>query len=237
MRISNIPRPKTDTAYIVGTGPSMRCMPLGWFDDKFTIGLNAAYKYLPCTLSITVHPELLVEYRATVPLHPQRTQWVVKKKPPMENLELSDPNYFVFHTSYDIKAVCERPADTLYLGEGVQTSAMDLAARTGCKTIILVGCDAAALGGDYHGHDQHVRFLGLEPKDQYALYRQRTAEVRAELRKLGVSVMTLSPFIGATGAEEDYARLSKELKLDKLPPPKDTSPYKREKPKTNHDRK
>jgi len=235
MRISQIKKPKTDTAYIVGTGPSVRCFPLAFLEGKFTIGLNQAYKIIRPTLSVTVHPELVLEYLDTFKGAP--TQWVVKKKPPMENLELSDPRHYVFGTSYDIDTVRTRPADTLYLGEGVQTTAMDLAARLGVKYIVLVGCDAAALGGDYHAHDQHVRWLGLKPEDQYRLYRERTAEVRAALRGVGVRVMSMSPFIGADAAQEDYARLCKELNLDKLPPPKDTSTYTRSMPKTNQDRK
>ena len=237
MRISEIPKPDTDTAYIIGTGPSLRCMPLDWFRDKFTIGLNQAYKHLPCRYSITVHPELVAEYcelaRTGIP---HLTKWVVKKKAPMADLKLDDPNYYVFGTTYDLSEVAKRPKDTLYLGEGVQTCAMDLAFRLGLKYVVLVGCDAAALGGDYHAHDQHVRWLGLDPNDQYALYRDRTAQVRAVLRPLGLQVMSMNPFIGATGAQEDYERLCRELRLDKLPEPKDTSGYTRTMPRDNTDR-
>lgn len=235
MRISQIKKPKTDTVYIVGTGPSLRCMPLDFLEGKYTIGLNQAWKHIRPTLSVTVHPELVVEYEKIVESNP--TRWVVKKKPPMDKLELDDPKYYVFGTSYDIECVKRRDPDTLYLGEGAQTTAMDLAARLGAKYIILVGCDAAALGGDFHAHDQHVRWLGLQPDDQYKLYRERTAEVRKVLRGMGVRVMTLSPFIGADSAQEDYARLRGELNLDKLPTPKDTSSYTRSLPKTNNDRK
>jgi len=236
MRISSLyGKYKGQTAYIVGTGPSLRCMPLDFLKDKLTIGLNQSWKHIRPTLSITVHPELVLEYEDTFRGHP--TRWVVKKKPPMERLELDDPKYYVFGTSYDIDCIRTQPADTLYLGEGIQTTAMDLAARLGAKYIILVGCDAAALGGDYHAHDQHVRWLGLQPDDQYRLYRERTAEVRSALRGRGVHVMSLSPFIGADAAQEDYERLRKELNLDKLPPPKDTSTYNRSMPKTNNDRK
>ncbi len=216
------------TAYVVGTGPSLRCLDLDFLADKYVIGLNQAWRHVCPTVSLTVHPELVAEQQAA---NPHRTRWVVKKKPPMADLELDDPNYYVFHTSYEIRTVTERPADTLYLGEGVQTTAMDLAARLGAKYIVLVGCDGGSLGGDFHAHDQHVRWLGMKPADQYALYRETTAAVRAALRGLGVSVSTLSPFIGVTAAEEDYARLRTELKLPTLPPPVDTSPYKRD-PKT-----
>ena len=212
------------TTYVVGTGPSLRCLPPDFFTDKFTIGLNQAYKRLRCHLSVTVHPELVQEYEANFKLGQSPTRWVVKKKPPMAHLEIGDPRYYVFGTSYDLAAVRNRPKDTLYLGEGVQTCAMDLAARLGAKFIVLVGCDAACLEGDYHAHDQHVRWVGRTPEAQYKLYRDSTAAVRRQLRGMGVSVMTLSPFIGADAAAEDYRRLRGELGLYPLPPPKDISP-------------
>ncbi len=236
MRIADIPTIRSDpdrTIYIVGTGASLRCLDLGFFADKRVIGLNQAWRHLKTTWSITVHPELLPDYDAAAarPGFTHQTQWIVKKKPPRADLELNDPKYYVFGTSYDVETVRTRPKDTLYLGEGVQTTAMDLAARVGAATIILVGCDAKALGGDFHAHDQHVRWLGMKSTDQYALYRAKTAEVRTVLRSMGVGVMTLSPFIGTDAADEDYDRLRKELHLDSLPTPKDTSPYIRKPPK------
>lgn len=228
MRIKDLPPVTSDdcTVYIVGTGPSLRCMDLKFLESKTTIGLNQAWKHLQTTFMITVHPELLIEYE-NAPTR-RSTRWVVKKKPPMGDIPLDHPSHYVFGTDYDVTAVTRRPADTLYLGEGVQTCAMDLAARMGARFIVLVGCDAGSLGGDCHGHDQHVRWLGMKPADQYKLYRDTTAAVRAELRKLGVSVYSMSPFIGVHAAEEDYARLKTELKLPALPRPVDTSPYKRD---------
>lgn len=227
MRIASLPA-HTGDIYIIGTGTSLRCMDLGYFKDKVTIGLNQAWRHLPTTYAVTVHPELLPDYEAETR---NRTKWIVKKKPPMAHLELDDPQYYVFNTSYDLKTVVTRPADTLYLGEGVQTTAMDLAARLGTKNIILVGCDARRVGGNYHAHDQHVRWLGMKPDDQYALYRKRTAQTREALRSMGVSVMVLTPFIGVDAGEEDYGRLKVALNLDPLPTPKDISPYKRKPPK------
>lgn len=216
------------TVYVIGTGPSLRCLDLSYFANKPTIGLNQAWKHLPATYSVTVHPELVLEYeqaKKTWLTQPaKQTQWVVKKKPPMADLTLDDKRYHVFGTSYDLDAVRKWPTDTLYLGEGVQTTAMDLACRMGAATIVLVGCDAACLGGDYHAHDQHVRWVGRKPADQYKMYRDSAAEVRTVLREKGVQVMTLGPFIGADAAAEDYARLRAELKLDPMPEPADISP-------------
>lgn len=228
MRIQDIPPFRYDpTVYIVGTGPSLRCLDLSFLTGRNVIGLNQAWRHLPVAYSITVHPELVADEVRERRL----TRWVVKKKAPLSLLKLDDPHHYVFGTSYELSAVTTRPDDTLYLGEGVQTCAMDLAARLGAKHIVLVGCDGDSLGGDFHAHDQHVRWLGMAADTQYSLYRASTAEVRAALRPMGVSVMSLTPFIGVTAAEEDYARLRVELKLQPLPAPVDTSPYVRD-PKT-----
>jgi len=217
-------------AFIIGTGPSMRCFPMQALETAYTLGLNQAWKYWQTNLMLTAHPELYEEYAQAVPVPLDRVPWVIKKKPPMANLEFTDKDHYVYLTSPDLKTVTTRPADTLYLGEGIQCTAIDLLARLGAKTIILVGCDMTSLEGEFHGHDQHVRWLGQKPDEQYALYRKTTAKVRSLVRKaFGVHVLTLSPFIGLNGANEDYGRLKVELKLKPLPKPKDISPYKRKK--------
>lgn len=219
---------KGSEIWVVGTGPSMRLLPSGFLKDKITIGVNQAWRYGPLTYCLTVHPELVLEYQKD----PQRlpTQWLIKKKPPLERLELDDPDHYVFHSTEDLAAVIHRVNDTLYVGRGGQCTAMSLAAHMGAKTVYLVGCDMCDLAGEHHGHDQHVRFHGLSAQSVYAEMRHFTAKVRALLRdRLGVTVVTVTPFVGAGHADEDYKRLCRELKLPRLPKPKDTSPYRRRK--------
>lgn len=218
--------------FIVGTGPSMRVFPLlreFFSHGQLIIALNQAWKYVPAQFVITVHPELYLEYaKVAQTVEGPRPRWLIKKKPPMEHLDYDDPEHYVFSTTSDLAVVEHRKASTLYIGEGIQCTAMDLAARMGAGCIFLMGCDACSLAGEHHGHDQHVRFLGQEPGDQYALYRKTTAKVRRVIReKFGIPTLTITPFVGAGHAEEDYARLCKEMGLDPLPKPKDISPYRR----------
>jgi len=232
VRIDTLPKLDGGPAFVIGTGPSLRCFPLEFLarTGGFCLGLNQAWKYVKTHYSITVHPELVQEYEAA---GVSNTKWIIKKKPPMADLELDDPKHHVFLTSDDLSTVTRQPADTLYLGEGVQTTAIDLLTRMGAKYIILVGVDMNSVDGDFHGHDQHVRWLGQTPEHQYALYRRYTAKVRFRVReKFGVQVMALTPFLGTNAAHEDYVRLKTELRLPPLPKPKDTSPYVRTKKKT-----
>lgn len=231
MRIDHLYRKHAgEDIYVVGTGPSMRCFPREFFRDRVTIGLNQAYRYFQPTYSLTVHPELVQEY-VKESVKPA-TQWIIKKKPPMLHLELDDPDYYVFLTSEEWPTIQRRPADTLFLGRGVQCTAMDLAARMGARTIILVGCDHCALGSDHHGHHQHVRFYGLSSAIIYKEYRKFTAKVRKMIREtFDIHTLTLSPFVGLDSPTEDYQRICLELRLSQLPKPVDTSPYRRTRPK------
>ena len=217
--------------YVVGTGPSLRVTPLDFLKGKPCIGLNQAYKYLPLSYSITVHPELVLEYQQAK--NPNLTAWIVKRKAPMANLSFDDKNYYVFETGQDdFDLLRKRTPDKLFLAKGIQCTAMDMAARMGASTIILVGVDMGSLAGDHHGHDQHVRFLGVDPDLVYKEYRHHTAKVRKVLRdEFKINVLTLGPFLGATASQEDYLRLSEELKLSRLPAPPDISNYSRPAPR------
>lgn len=220
---------------IVGTGPSMRVFPKDVLNDyDNVIALNQAWRYFGRSgppYAITVHPELVLQYEDEVARRrlPASTKWFVKKKPPMDGLKLDDPRYYVFDTSPDPQTVVAQPADTLYIGHGVQQTAIDLAVRMGFKTIFLVGCDMTSLGGDHHAHEQHVRFHGLDPGAVYAEYRRFTAKIRRLVEKHhGVHVLTLTPFVGCDHAAEDYVRRCDEQGLNALPAPTDTSAYKRD---------
>ncbi len=225
MRISLLENkhPNSDI-YIIGTGPSLRVFNTQYLSNKITIGLNQAWKHLSTTYSISVHPELVIEYeKAEVK---PKTKWIAKQKNEFGKKSLDDPNYYMFKTVDKDFSIFTKPRpDHLFIGRGVQQTAMNMAALMGAKNIILVGIDMTDVGGDHHGHHQHVKFHGLAPVDVYAEYRYYTAKARVELRKLGVSVMTLSPFISSCDATDDYLRLCAEFNLPKLPKPKDTSTY------------
>lgn len=211
--------------YIVGTAPSMRLFPEKYLHGKRIIGLNQAYRYCDPQINLTVHPELIVEQREVE--NGKKRPWATKPKPPMKDLKEDDPDIYVFKTSTDLAVVGDN-AQPLYLGHGIQCTALDLAVRMGAYSIIIVGCDMNALGGDHHGHAQHVRFHGLPPDDVYKEYRIFASRVRRVVReKHNVTVLTLSPFLGQDAASEDYLRLTEELALPKLPTPEDTSAYDR----------
>jgi hypothetical protein len=225
-------RRESGPAIIVGTGPSMRLFDMTVIDEAFQIGLNQAWKVpgADLNLSITVHPELAQEYLAANKDHRLSSMdWVIKKKPPMQDLSFDDPDHYVFDTKEDFGLFEDLTiTDTLFIGRGVHQTAMHLAALLGFNPIILVGCDMCSLGGEHHGHAQHVQFHGLAPKDVYAEYFAWTQKARDILwAKHRISVFTMSPFVGLGNVNADYRHQCQQRKLVPLPAPKDVSRYKR----------
>src|SRR5688572_9698062 len=114
MRITKLYRSLNGSpAFVLGTGPSARCFPLAALRGAYVVGLNQAWKYarqqdVRLQLMLTAHPELFLEYQKAVnwPVLGAPT-WVIKKKPPMADLPLDDPNHYVYHTSPDLQTVAD----------------------------------------------------------------------------------------------------------------------------------
>lgn len=236
MRIQHLlNKHKSQTIYVVGSGASLRVFPLQMLRHQVTIGLNKAWElfnlagFMP-RYSVTVHPELILEYeKGRSRLY--KTQWITKRKPPLDKLELDDKQHYVFKSSEDLKYVNDLnlavQEDTLFVGRGIQTTAMHLAHLMGARYIVLVGVDMGSLGSEHHATPQHVRFNGLEPKDVYREYYEWSSVVRDVLLYKGVPVLSMSAVIGEAWRGQDYVHLKKQLDLPDMAQPVDTSYYKR----------
>ncbi|MBL8842154.1 MAG: hypothetical protein JNL90_11580 [Planctomycetes bacterium] len=232
--------------YVVGTGASMRVFPLEFLRDKVTIGLNQAWKLLPTTYAITMRPELNVpEFIAGEAPRPDLI-WITKhnkltSEPQRRFVAEQQQRFFYFRTedksrpapppvpSADGKGGVEpsqagrvldwvaRPTDDyLYLWTSISQSAVNLAANMGAKNVILVGCDNCALEGNHHAHEQHTFWKGADPDRRYHQYWEGLAEMRPLLRARGVTLLTLTPFLGLGQVGEDFAQLCEELAKPKL---------------------
>lgn len=224
---------KDEVCFIIGTGPSVSCYPPGFIkslgDSQYlTIGLNEAWRHLTCQYHLSVHYECIAP-------RPQ-LNWITKRKP--SNVELDVNKYILFKSNTDsgrsVKdfTFCEKTSDYLYLGRGIHTSAMVLAAHMGCSMAILIGIDFGSLNDRHHAHKQHVQFHGLEPDEVYNEYYENAVKVREVVwNKYRMSVISMSPFMGLYNADQDVHQ------VDKLFPcirdihgvPQDTSTYKRRK--------
>lgn len=224
--------------YVVGTGPSLRVFPTGFLDGKITIGLNLAWKAVPVTYGITIHPELAVpELLAAGRAERPAITWVTKREKlgkltPDQVRRAEDEFYFfrsdgpattVTHGLSDAGRVPDwarsPTGDHLYLWGSVATAGANLAANLGAANVILVGCDNAALLGNHHVQAQHTRWLGAQPDDRYRDYYEGLADVRAAFRDRGVGLVSLTPFLTLGPHEHDFLRLCDELDVPAEVPP------------------
>jgi hypothetical protein len=106
----------------------------------------------------------------------------------------------------------ERPtADCLYLWSSISQTAVNLAANLGAKNIFLIGCDQTEILGNAHAHEKATRWKGVDPKLRYRQYFEGLTEVRSALRKRGVNLVSLTPFVGLGHIEDDFSQLCREL--------------------------
>lgn len=208
------------TIFIIGTGPSNRVFPLDYLDDSaIKIGLNQAWKTIRCRWNITIHPHC-IPFRIA-----EHEKWFTKEKKSdhtwAEHEKLGNTKKWIYFTNTDdLTAITpDAPSlrNTLFVGRGIQTGGLHLAAHLGARTAVLVGCDMDSLAGDHHTTPQHTQFHNIEPNDVYKEYYFYTAKVRKELKKhYNMDVLTLSPFLGQKYADEDYAYLCQQNNLPKL---------------------
>ena len=227
-------RHRGEDVYVVGTGSSLRVFPTGFLEDRVTIGLNMAWKHLDVRYGITIHPDLNVpEFMAGERPRPDIT-WVVKGDKlagmPADQLRHAEEHFYSFRTDAPeradadidrtpgadetgrvvdwVRAPCD---DYLYLWTSIAQPGVNLAANLGARSVILVGCDNAALLGNHHAHEQHTRWLGAAPDDRYRLYYEGLAEMREPLRERGVELVSLTPFLTLGPHDEEFLRLCEEL--------------------------
>ena len=187
---------KDEVCFIIGTGPSIAFYPpefIKSLEGKLTIGLNEAWRYLKCTYHLSIHYECIIP-------RPE-LNWITKKKGYPKRLDISKYILFKSNSEYrqstDNFTLVRKISGSLYVGRGIHTSAMVLAAHMGCKFGILIGVDCGSLDGHHHGHNQHVQFHGLEPNTVYNEYYENAVKLREYIwQKYSCGFVSLSPFIG-----------------------------------------
>jgi len=223
---------KDEICFIIGTGPSLSLYPPGFIkslEGKLTIGLNEAFKHLDCKYNLSIHYECIAQKL--------QLNWITKRKPSEIKLPSID-QYVLFKSNTDCGTsvkdftLCTKTPGHLYVGRGIHTSAMVLAAHMGCKLVCMLGIDCGSIGDRHHGHKQHVQFHGLEPDQVYNEYYENAVKVREVLwNKYQTAFMSMSPFIGLYSADQDVQHLSGlypvMYNMDGIP--HDTSTYKRRK--------
>jgi len=222
-----------ETIYVIGSGPSLRFFPGNFLESQITIGLNLAYKSLKFkpTYNLTIHPELIdkttcFEYTWIT----KKKDWLAKpKEKHIRHIYFFQNQKEINDMSYVFLARQRAREGYVYVGRGIHTAGAILAAVMGARTCVLAGVDLGAIGDDHHATGQSVRFHGMPPEGVYREYYFNLRRIRSILRvNYGMSILTLSPFLGLHHVEEEYNFLQSELGYPKLPKPTDTSAYKRD---------
>jgi len=219
MKLSQLWKTRSDESiYIVGSGPSLRLFPPEFFRNKTTICLNTAWKIIQYpNYILTIHPETLPTRVS------ERTKIITKVK---ANLTGREPYYF-FKNNKDVTNFSNiNDVNTLYVGRGIHTGGMDLAAKLGAKFVILVGCDMDSFGNQHHATTENTNFHGLPWQAVYREYYYNARHLRSLLEKkyMEIAFLSMNPFIGSF-LNEDFEYQIKELGLKKFETPIDTSQY------------
>jgi hypothetical protein len=220
--------------YVVGSGPSLRYLPIEFFKDKITIGLNYAYRLFSPTYSLTIHPYIIPIQRKD-----WNCKWITKTKPTDQSWNLHTTNrntkyFYLFNNNNNPLdfGFLSRPGASkeLYVGCGIQTGALSLAAKMVAANAILCGVDMGLTGGEHHSTDQHTQFHGHSSQQVYDEYYYYTVKLRERLKELyGMNSLSLTPFLGKD-VERDCKRLKEFKKLEDLPEPREIEHVKRTTP-------
>lgn len=214
--------------YILGSGPSLRIFPAKFFYGRTTIGLNQAWKTINTTYNLTVHPDEIIPRD-----YIKRKQiWITKRKKHFTPRLHSNNNIYWFISNgsnvKDFSFAGQSCADgrRLYVGRGVQTAALILAARMGARAAFLCGCDFGPIGSDHHATWQSVRFHGMPPDGVYREYYLNTRIVKEIVEKeFGMVIINCNPFLGLHHWKEDYEHQINKKGLENFPSPVDDSRY------------
>lgn len=182
-------------AYVLGSGASLNYMNPSFFYDKLTIGVNLISKFLPCTYTVTKwdSKELIQSL-----IDKGDTKVVVSRERCGNTGELADFSGYCYvfdHCKNEEHIVDLSVIDSsskLVVSWSTMTSAIHFAYFLGCKNIILCGHDCGLIDGKtnlsgYYETDISQPFV--------ARYEDQTIKLVQCLRKLGVNVVSLNPFI------------------------------------------
>lgn len=208
MKISSLWNKYKDSAAVIfGSGPSLRfcndLLPV-FRQNCVTIGLNKAFETLNFDphYNLTIHPELIP--------HDTKLNWVTKRKDWLRKKDPKSGRFFWFENNKDVHdyAFINKTEGRLYVGRGIHTAAIALAAQMGVRTAFVVGCDMNQVGGDHHATSQSVRFHGIHPSGVYREYYLNAVAVRKKVHDLyGMNVLQLNPYLGLGYHQEDYEYL------------------------------
>ncbi len=199
------------TIYVLASGASMDYIPLGFFYDKITVGVNQVHRKFPCDYLVSHH-----NFDCQDIINGGLTTLVASDFDCGETSR--GPNEFEgewlsYHHSenqqthgIDVKALDDPEHSSLAISASTVADAIHFAHHLGASTIILCGVDSGRIDGKmnfegYNGGREGGTFPAHLPLTEPLILR-----LVNELRRRGTAVMSLNPFINPGMEGHKYSR-------------------------------
>jgi hypothetical protein len=201
-------REKGKDIYVIASGKSMDFIPDSFFDGKVTIGVCDVYKRYKCTYTVRKENIGAREVFATEGIH-------IISKHDCGNFsgkiaDFPGYDYYTFpHLSNDTTLhLDELDTDRIIVSWSTITSAIHVAYALGAKNIILCGADCGQIDGQ-NNYDHYLDGIPVPNQDWYTQWlgkiTQATEELAQELRKRGIGVMSINPWVNYQMEGHDYS--------------------------------
>lgn len=190
-----------EKVYILGSGASLDLLPKGFFDDKFTIGVNKVFAHYDVDVMVVHHQAPYVQKAINMGVMDVFvSKWdrcIVgsKKADYVGHYYVYDhPNQGFFNT--DFTPIISHllggiEDDRIMIGGTTVINAIGLAVRFGAKEIVLCGCDGKVIDGkvNFEGY-YHKQDL---PNQRGHAYRSIgiTNEVMSKMAMLDINIKHL----------------------------------------------
>lgn len=203
--------------YLVGTGPSLDCLPAGYLADRVCVLLNDAQRFLPGLGPVAFannHKKNLKGCTLPIQVAKGRLRFVEHVERPDNYCSWDDPKYHVFSyrepvikgpsgpvrtgdqwSHFDDRALWAEPDFFWNIRDGsVSIFAAQFAILCGARSIHLVGCDCCEFpsGAEYLGTKQRI----AKVVHDYDAYASGMLRMMQEGRKLGIPIVAVQPFPG-----------------------------------------
>lgn len=199
---------KDEDVYVVGSGASLDYIPTSFFDNKKVIGVNSVYHRFRCDYTVTFHTTDLNNQPFIQQIIDDGQIVITTKRECGCGTKLNDykGNYYIFENvknkghSIDLSVLDSK--ESLVVGGTIAVSAIHLAYYLGAKTIMLCGMDCGELDNslNFDGYNSSLRQkIGKKYErnyeTSYLLWNKQITELTKEIRKRGITVCSLNPFI------------------------------------------
>ena len=187
--------------YVLGSGATLNHINPSFFKNKIVVGVNRIYKFFKCDYLVKIHH---TETEEAI----RNGQTVVTAKQDCGltntlNLFHTDKEYYVFNHRKNqggqLSIIDLDSPDELVVGASTISSAIQFAYFLGAVNIILVGHDCGTIDGvkrieGYYNEKEIAKSNEVE-QGFFDMAEKQTLQLVKEIRKKGVGVYSISPFI------------------------------------------